>query len=65
MEIADQTGRFERLPARPHGLWRLSEVVPLVLDKYGVDLGAACPADEDSPGWAEPLDCREPQFAGA
>lgn len=65
MEIANQTGRFERLPHEPRGLWRLSELVPLVLDQYGLDLSASCPADEDLPAWPEPLDCCEPQLAGA
>lgn len=49
-------------PAR-HGLCRLGDLVPAVLEKYGVERTDPCLAPQDIIEWAEPIACRLPELA--
>ena len=54
--------RMTPAPA-PHGLCRLAELLPAVLEKYGVDRAAAGSL-EDNGEWAEPIGCGQAELAG-
>lgn len=52
-------------PANPaaHGLCRLGELLPAVLEKYGVDRAGPGLAADDIVEWEEPTACRLPELA--